>query len=265
MPDKPPNEFVIASSVRTKIVTTLAEGAVPTDELLDAISASGSAVYDAVSTLADRGLVSERGDAWELTAHGQLVADSIEQWQSTEAFLGADPEYWKRHDASVIPPKFRRRLPEIGEYEVVRSDESHVTRHHQASLSRLRAADHCLILTPFFSVEYQAATPDVPETRMLVHRSAVDTRADRIRDGRPDAEDLDEAELRLTECEFAMSVGEDFLVFGLPTQSGDPATATVVSETDAAVEWGRDLFEAKWDDSDPMEEYIAREHADVWG
>jgi predicted transcriptional regulator len=165
----------------------------------------------------------------------------------------------------VIPTKFRRRLPEIGDYEVVRSEPSHVTKHHEAALSRLRAADNCLVLTPFFSLEYQAATPDVPETRMLVHRSAVDTRAQRLREGRPDAEDFDEAELRLTECEFAMSVGEGFLNFGLPTQSGDPSKATVLSETDAAVEWGRDLFQAKWDDSDPVEPYIAREHADVWG
>lgn len=188
MPDQSPNEFVIASSVRTKIVIQLAEGAASTDELLDGIPASGSAVYDAVSTLADQGLVSEREDAWELTAHGQLVTDSIEQWQSTEAFLGADPEYWKGHDASVIPKKFRRRLPEIGDYEVVRSDGAQVTRHHRAALRRMREADHCLIFSPFFSLEYQEA-----------------------------------------------------------------------------VQWGRELFEEKWVESDSAERYAVREHPDVFG
>lgn len=265
MPDQSPSEFVITSSVRAAIVTWLVEGAAPTDELLAGIEASESAVYDAVSTLADRGMLSEETGGWTLTAKGQLVADAISQWQSTEAFLGADPDYWAAHDASVIPPSFRQRLPEIGAYEVVRSDASQVTRHHRAALQRMREADDCLIMSPFFSVEYQEAVPDVPATRLLIRPSAVDTRAQRIREGLDAGPKLDHAELRLTRCECSYAVGADFLVLNLPTQSGEPTKATVVSETEAAVQWGRELFETEWAAADSIKEYALREHPDVWG
>jgi predicted transcriptional regulator len=252
MPDQSPNEFVLASSVRTEIVTHLAERAASIDELLTSVDASDSAVYDAVSTLADRGILSEDTDGWELSAHGQIVADAIDQWQSTEAFLGADPAYWKNHDASVIPRRFRRRLSEIGEYEVVRSVESQVTRHHRAALTRLREADHCLIVSPFFSVEYHNAIPDSPKTRVLANRTALDTREQRRRDGLDAGQELHHAELRATQSKCSYAVGDDFLVLGLPTQSGAPTKAHVVSETEAAVQWGTDLFEATWEASESV-------------
>ncbi len=265
MSDNSPNEFVIASAVRTGIVTQLADGAAPIDELLTEVAASNSAVYDAVSTLADRGILAGTNERWELSAHGQLVADAIDQWQSTEAFLGADPAYWKNHDASVIPPPFRRRLPEIGEYEIARSDQSQVTRHHRVALRRMREADSCLIISPFFSAEYQDAVPDSPETRLLVNRSAVKSRAQRIRDGLDAGKVLEHAKLRLTESRCSYAVGEDFLILNLPTQSGEPTKATVVSETASAVQWGTDLFAAMWEESDPIEPYAAREYPDIWG
>lgn len=252
MAEQYPNEFVIASSVRIEIVTHLVGGAAPIDELLTSIDASDSAVYNAVSALADRGILSGDADSWELSANGQIVADAIDHWQSTGAFLDTDSEYWKNHDASVIPPKFRRRLSDIGEYEVVRSVESQVTRHHRAALTRLREADHCLIMSPFFSTEYHNAIPDSPKTRVLAHRSAVDTREQRINDGLDAGKELDHAALRLTESKCSFAVGDDFLVFSLPTQSGEPTMANVVSETESAIQWGKDLFEEKWEASEPI-------------
>ena len=129
----------------------------------------------------------------------------------------------------------------------------------------MREADSCLIFSPFFSAEYQDAVPDSPETRLLVHRSAVDSRAERIRNGLDAGQRLEDAKLRLTEYDCSHAVGDDFLVLNLPTQSGEPTKATVVSETESAVQWGTDLFEAKWTESDPVEQYAAREHPDIWG
>jgi len=129
----------------------------------------------------------------------------------------------------------------------------------------MREADHCLIISPFFSAEYQDAVPDAPETRLLVNRSAVDSRAQRIRDGLDAGAVLEHAELRLTASPCSYAVGDDFLVLNLPTQSGEPTKATLVSETESAVQWGTDLFAAMWEESDPIEPYAAREYPDIWG
>jgi predicted transcriptional regulator len=269
MPDSSPNEFVVTSTVRTAIVEQLASTPTPTGDLLSTLSASESAVYDALSSLAERGLVHDVGDRWALTAQGQIVADSIEVWQATESFLARDPDYWERHRVDVIPDPFRRRLPELGDYELYRDGPGEPNRAEQVAVSWMAAADAPDITTPFYSKNHQESVPDTPETRMLVTREATDISIQRYRDGhREQVEDLSSVQMRLTTCQFAAVVGEEFVLFGLPTVDADDASlsdtsATLVAETDAAVQWGNELFEYLWERSDPMEPYMVEHHADV--
>lgn len=268
--------FVLTSSIRRALLTELSTGAAETDALLAGVDASDSAVYDALSTLRDRGVLIEHDGRWTLTASGQLIADTVEDWQSMEAFLEGDPEYWKRHRMGVIPAPFRRRLPEISAYDIVRDEPGDPNRHEEVVISAMASAHHCLITTPFYSWRHQQAVPDHPKTRMLVTREATDVSMQRLKDGEREPITPQLHETRLTTCRFASVVTDEALFFGLPrtdtysqSDSGEAAglagtTATFVSETEAAVKWGRELFEWLWDQSDLMEPYIAREHPEVY-
>lgn len=284
MPSQSPNEFVVTSSVRTEIVLRVAESTTPTDDLLSGIEASDSAVYDALSTLRERGLLTEGDGGWELTAHGHLVADSVAAWQSAEGFLATDPAFWKNHRIDVIPPAFRRRLPEIGEYEIIRDTPQDPNKGEDIAISTMNSAEYCEITTPFYSQRHQEAVPTHPETRMLVTREAVDVGVQRFKNGRRERlDDLEPAVLRLTDCQFASVVTDDALLFELPTLEGTTghedgtvatntsehgsvatSTAGVVSTTESAVQWGRDLFETLWAESDPIDPYMRRQFPDLW-
>ncbi|ERH00757.1 MAG: hypothetical protein J07HN6_02383 [Halonotius sp. J07HN6] len=285
MPAQSPNEFVITSSVRTEIVRRVSEQSTPTDVLLSELTASDSAVYDALSTLSERGLLTEGDSGWELTAHGSLVADSIAAWHSSEDFLAAAPAFWKTHRIDVIPPQFRRRLTSIGEYEIIRDTPQDPNRSEDVAITMLEGADHCELTTPYYSRRHQAAIPTDPETRLLVTRDAIDVSFQRYKDGhREELNALDPASIRLTECQFASVVTDDKLKFELPTASStEPTrhaekrepdssergsvtdtTAIFLSETDAAVQFGRDLFAALWADSDPIGPYIERHFPELW-
>lgn len=273
MPSQSPNEFVITSSVRTEIVLYVAAATRPTDALLAGIDASDSAVYDALSTLRERGLLVERDDGWELTAHGALVADSIAAWQATEGFLATDPAFWKNHRLDVLPAQFRRRLPTVGDYEIVRDSPQDPNRSEDLAISILESADHCELTTPYYSRRHQEAIPTHPETRLLVTREAIDVSLQRYKDGRrEELTALEPDNIRLTDCQFASVVTDDTLKFELPTadgaessadESATDTTALFVSETDAAIEFGRDLFEALWAESDPLGPYIERRFPDL--
>jgi predicted transcriptional regulator len=282
MPSQSQSEFVLTSSVRTELVLRVAERTTPTEVLLSGIDASDSAVYDALSTLRGRGLLTEAVEGWELTAHGHLVADSVSEWLSSEEFRARDPAFWKNHQADVIPAAFRRRLPEVGEYEIVRDVPQEPNRCEDVAVGMLESADHCDLTTPYYSRRHQTAIPRHPETRLLVTREAIDVSFQRYRDGRrEELNNMDPAALRLTDCQFASVVTDDKLKFELPTVSdgatdrhdgtGHPSergsvagtTALFVSETDSAVQWGRDLFEALWADSDPLGPYVERHHPDL--
>jgi len=280
MPSQSPNEFVITSSVRTEIVLCVAEHPMPTETLLAEIDASGSAVYDALSTLRNRGLLTKAAEGWELTAHGGIIADSISAWQSAEAFLETDPEFWKHHQLDVIPPAFRRRLPEIGDYEIIRDTPMDPNRSEDVAISMLDAADSCELTTPYYSRRHQAAIPTHSETRLLVTREALDVSLQRYADGhREELTPLAPENIRLTDCAFASVVTDEALKFELPKLSEESAahhptappeggavtdtSAIFVSETDAAVEFGRDLFAALWADSEPMGPYLDREFPEL--
>jgi predicted transcriptional regulator len=283
MPSQSPNEFVITSSVRTEVVLQVSEQPTPTETLLAEVAASDSAVYDALSTLRERGLLTESDAGWELTAHGSLVADSVAAWRSSEDFLTTDPAFWKNHQVDVIPAEFRRRLPEIGEYEIIRDSPQDPNRSEDVAINVLESADACELTTPYYSRRHQAAIPAHPETRLLVTRAAIDVSFQRYKDGhREELNELSPASIRLTECRFASVVTDEKLKFELPPLSreatnrhdeptAEPAdhgsvtdtSAIFVSETDAAVQFGRDLFAELWAASDPLDPYLEREFPEL--
>jgi predicted transcriptional regulator len=217
MPSQSPNEFVLTSSVRTDIVLRVSEATTPTDALLSGIDASDSAVYNALSTLRNRGLVTECDGGWKLTAHGHLVAESVADWQSSESFLARDPAFWKNHEIDVIPAQFRGRLPDIGEYDIIRDTPQEPNRCMDVAISMLESADSCDLTTPYYSKRHQEAIPRDPETRLLVTRDVLDVSFQRYKDGhREELNNLAPATLRLTDCQFASVVTDDKLKFELP-------------------------------------------------
>ncbi len=165
MPSQSPNEFVITSSVRTEIVLRVSKSTTATGALLSGIDASDSAVYDALSTLRDRDLITERGRDWQLTTHGHLVADSVSAWQSSEDFLATEPAFWKNHQLDVIPARFRRRLPEIGEYRIIRDTPQDHNRSEDVAISMIDSVDSCELTTPYYSRRHHEPIPTHPETR----------------------------------------------------------------------------------------------------
>jgi len=82
--------------------------------------------------------------------------------------------------------------------------------------------------------------PDAP--LHVVTREAIDISVQRYREKLKEPENH---QIRLTDCQFASVAGDDFVLFGLPTAGGSlsDTSATLVSETDSAVQWGTELFE----------------------
>lgn len=120
----------------------------------------------------------------------------------------------------------------------------------------------------------------------MVTRGVIDVSFQRFKDGhREELNSLDPATIRLTECQFASVVTDNKLKFELPMASeettnrspetGSAATASdksvtdttalFVSETEAAVQWGRDLFATLWAESDPLDPYIRRNFPELVG
>jgi predicted transcriptional regulator len=243
-------QFVTASSIREDIVKHLSNQPQPTPTLIDKLDACRSGVYKELSNLKQRGALTEAEDGWELTACGQLVTDTITQRQATEEFLGQDLEYWQHHDIDLLPDRYRQQLPNIGDYEIVRGEMPTVNAHVSELVSRLESSDSCDILTPIFVQGLEDAIPDSPDTRVLVTSDVHDQFS-----GDPERVGVfSDAEMRVVPSEVAVSCTDDSLCLVFPNRADGEWQATLVSETDAALQWGSDLFESLWTEAEPVDD-----------
>ncbi len=252
-------EFVISSSVRVDILQLLAATVQQTDYLIDHLDASTSTVYTALADLERQGVVFDGEAGWRLTGQGRLVVDQIERRKSTVQTITYDQEYWVNHRTDHLPREFRRRLPELGHYEVVRSEPPNVRAHASAVVDLLEQADSCCTAVPIHAPEYRDAFPDDPDSRLLFPPSVVDQlQADVEAGTRERIREIDAAQYKVTDIQFGLTVADSYMMMALRPMTQSPVESVLISEAESAIRWASDLYESLWQDAEPLDSYLSR-------
>lgn len=256
--------FVLGSTARREVVSRLADGDGTGREVVTTCEASESAVYDALSRLAERGFVAETDDAWGLTGAGRIVADAIERCERLDDVLGSDPNYWTTHDPTVLPERFRRSIDRLECCEVVRSPDTDPYRAARRVDRAIRAASDVAIVAPVYSERHAEALLETgAERRRLVMTPRMVDRLIADEPSGPDA-DLDDLSIRVQPAAASMTVTDRELLLSLPEADGSfDATSELLAEGDAAIAWGWDLFEHYWERGTPIGRWLASEHPEA--
>jgi len=251
--------FVISSSVRVDIVQRLATSPQPTAHLIDYLDASTSTVYTALADLERQGVVFDGDAGWRLTGQGRLVVDLIDRQQSTVQTINYDQEYWETHRTDHLPREFRRRLPELGDYEVVRSEPPDVRAHARVAIDLLEQAESCRTAMPIHVPEYRNAFPDHPDSRLLFSPSVIDNiQAESGTGTRDGIRQIDAAQCRVRDVQFGLTVSDSSLMLALRPMTQSPVASMLISEAESAIRWASDLYESFWEDAEPVESYRSR-------
>jgi len=252
--------FVLSSSVRVDIVGLLATEPMATDGLLDRLDASQSAVYTAVADLEERRVLFEGDEGWELTGRGRLILDLVEQWESVESFVDADPAYWDTHRTDVLPEQFRRRLPELGDYEIVRSEPPNVRAHAREVVDLLESAESCDTAVPIYVPEYHEAFPHSPDSRLMFPPGVIDLSEEGGRESWDEIGLTEQSTVRVREMVFGFTAADEFVMLALPPCAGTAVESMLVGTDESAVRWASELYEFLWADAEPLEAYRRRNH-----
>jgi len=263
-------EYVFGSAARREVLSVLEAGPERRPAVVETADASQSSVYAALNELRDRGLVTEADAEWRLTGAGQTVVRQLSRCRSVDAVLRADPDYWRGHDAGALPDRFRAELDALEGYEVLRSPDTDPFRATRRIEETIEAGSVIDIATPIYHDRYADAFLEThaERKRLLMTpetvRSIV-TEIDGDEGGPPagsEAGALPGAEMRITDSPVALTVTDSSLLLSLPELDGsyDRHTELLVS-SDAAVDWGRRLFETLWTAATPVEAFVDR--ADV--
>lgn len=257
-----PVAFVFGSKARRDVLVRLSEQPSTGRELVESTTASESAVYNALNRLADRGLVSETGHSWQLSGSGRLIADVLDQCDRLDRVLEADTEYWRTHDASVLPRRHRETIHRIDDVEVVRTPETDPYRTVRRIQRAIEDADEISIITPVYNDRHAEAllAVDAHPRRLIMTPDMVEQV---LRDdpSGPDEDDrIDEVEIRVAPSSIALTLTDSELHCSLPRSDGSYDTRSELLATcDEALEWGQSLFEDYWKDARDVDEWIAAE------
>jgi predicted transcriptional regulator len=256
--------FVAGSTARREVLSVLASDPSTRSEVLDSAGSSKSSVYDALNKLEEKGFVYQRDDdCWATTSAGQVLSDAIRRCERTEAVIEDDAAYWESHDASRIPERFRAEFHAFEGYEVVRSPDTDPYRASRLVADELAAAGPLSVVAPVYHDRYaDSMNRSTQSDRRLVVTPDVVQRL--VEDTPDDPEGANHVDSRVYAAGFAMAVSDDALLLSLPKLDGsyDPHTE-VVAETDAAVDWGKRLFEWVWERAADTERYLADRYGEA--
>jgi len=247
---------VLGSSVKTDVLVSVAAVPSGTDQLIESIDASESAIYNALGDLQRRGLVRSVEDRHEVTGSGQLVADLLEQQENLCRLL--EDDYWETHAVGALPRRFRLRLTELAGAEVFRAPDTDPHAAVREVVERVEATDSRLdVVTPIYQADYDNVMPDRPGARLVIDTTVVEESIERV-GSLEEARVFDETNVRLLDVDVGVSVTDDHLMLSLPTIDGQYDSRTEVFATDdRALAWGRDLYEYYWERGTPADEFLA--------
>jgi len=244
-------DFVMGSTVRSDVLCAVVDGTESMPSLLSAVDASESAVYGAVSELRERGLLTEEDDL-VATGVGEIVRDVLSRLDATEKLVTSDRDYWRTHRIDALPERFRADLAALSGCDVVRATETDPHRAVRTVARRLEEAESVDIATPIYQDEYAMQLPAADEIRLLLNTAVLEDAADDAIEG--GIEPPENARLRVGEVGFALTVTDDAVMLSLPELDGSYDTGSeLIAEHDAALDWGRRLYEHCWDAASPIE------------
>ena len=246
-------EYVTGSGVRDEVLRAIEAGRRTTDGVLTSVDASDSAVYNALNDLAERGLVEDdQEQGWRVTGSGQVVTDFIGHRDRAETLLGADEAYWRDHDASVLPRRFRVMLSALAESEVVRASETDPHRVVRTVSEYLEGATDPAIISPIYMDQYADTLAGASGTRLLLDSALLTQDLDGPAVDPPATDHLD---IRVCDVDFALTVTDEAVLLSLPfLDGGYDSSSEIICGDPVAIQWGSDLFEYCWEGARALED-----------
>lgn len=147
---------------------------------------------------------------------------------------------------------------------MIRSPDTDPYRAARRVARAIRAASDVAIVAPVYSDRHATALLESEaERRRLVMTPPMVDRLLADQPTGPDA-DLDALSIRVQPAAVSVTVTDSRLLLSLPEADGSfDATAELLAESDAAIAWGRDLFEHYWERGTPICPWLASEHPEA--
>jgi predicted transcriptional regulator len=169
--------------------------------------------------------------------------------------LDEHDDYFASHDAAALPRWFRQSLGALAGCEHLTAPESDPYRVVRRTATVVADAEELAVLTPIYHDRYADAfrgVADRTQTRLALHADILSE----VEAREADDWDHENPAVRIHDHDFALTVTHDTVMLSLPREDGGyDAQTKLVAGSEAALEWGRRLFESCWREATPIGEF----------
>ncbi len=242
-------DVITLSEKRRRILLLLREGPKTLSDLRDYFNVTSPEIIPQIRIMEQKRLLHQVGREYILTDIGELIASCFNRLVETLSIFEGNENFWDRHRIKGIPLEFQKRIHELGDYRIVRSDPTEVFEPHREYMQNLLKSTSIKGVSPIFHPEYpraylELAKKDIP-IALIVTRDVFD----RItREYRPMLEKgLQYKKVEFMICdekpEVAFTVTNILINMGLFLKDGNyDVHNSIVSFDKSAIKWGEDLF-----------------------
>lgn len=255
-------DTIFASEKRKNVLLMLLEGPAEMETFLKSLKTTRQALLPQIRVLEESKLVGHKGDTYELTTIGKLIAEKMKPLIGTFEVFDSGMDYWGEREVSFIPPHLLIRLREIGPCTVVSNIP--VTENCAPSKQAVESGKRSKVqtsVTTFLFPNFPSILADFKQHGVEMCLVVSTELLEKLKQTR-DEEYRDLLNSGVVNI-FVYPGKMDFMAFGyndfsfmmrMFTRTGDPDQKYVMSSSSSALEWGRELFEHYMKDAVPVTE-----------
>ncbi len=146
--------FLALSEKREKLLLFLLNGPKTLQEIRASLNVTSSGIIPEIRKMEEKLLVHQANREYYLTEIGEVVAESMSQFEGTLRIFSENSRFWNEHSISGIPADFRLRFHELGNYELIKSTLTNIFRPQEEYMRNLMNARWLKAVSPVLHPEY---------------------------------------------------------------------------------------------------------------
>jgi predicted transcriptional regulator len=243
-------DILFMSEKRKGVLLLLHEGPKRMEAFLTSLKTTRQALLPQIRILESNHLVYHNRDIYELTTIGKIIVEEMKPLLGTVRVLERYPDYWGRHDLSLIPPYLMERLRELGDCTLVIPSLQEMHDFNREVHEKSKESGSFFEVASSFKSDFHSLFSELAQKGISMSFIISKELQDHLQRERHEEfkEYLENERTQFymypEEMPFLSFVGNDFcLLLELLTRDGSFDNTQLVCCNPGALAWGRELFD----------------------
>lgn len=243
-------DVIFMSEKRKNLLLLLKNGPRKMDEILEDLDVTRHAILPQIKILAENGFVVKTRDICRLTEIGEIIVEDMVPLMGTISVLEDNHQYWTEHDISPVPLHLLKRIRELHSCHVLEPDLNDMFELNRELVENALGSSYIMGATSFLHPAFPSFLLDLVENgidvSIIMSKTALKKH---IQDYQNELEVfLGSKRGKLFEYPedlklASLFIADQFLMMCLFDRSGNYDRKDLVFCNEAALNWGRELFE----------------------